>query len=190
MQQSPTYPQQQNVPTGKETIRQQQQGMARESVYAEQGGAPIAGIKWNSVWTGTIFAIATFALLTSLLQGFSLVVSGTPATLTSGGIWVEMVAIVISYFVGGLLCGRTIPMNLVGNLALYGSAVWALFTTALVTIIVAGAHALFMGHAMGNASLNEISWVFLTTLVIGYILCVAGALASGRMVPSAPNRRP
>ncbi|MHB1162171.1 MAG: hypothetical protein ACYC3V_17845 [Chloroflexota bacterium] len=153
-------------------------------------------IHWGPVWAGVIGGFATLILLAAL--GLAIGLAGVDTTApggitTTAAIWSGII-LVVAYFVGGWLAGRTSSYRGTAPSAFFiGSMVWALsvvLTVLLTSLGIAGAlgaavgvfgpmpPAVAPGQAVATAQTTAL-WTFVF-LVITYIAASAGAYVGSR----------
>ncbi|MGE5619472.1 MAG: hypothetical protein ACM3US_09465 [Sphingomonadaceae bacterium] len=153
-------------------------------------------IHWGPVWAGVIGGFATLILLAALglAIGLAAVDPTAPGGITTGAaIWTAII-LLVAYFVGGYVAGRTSSYRgTVPSAFIIGSMVWALgvvLTVLLASLGIAGALGTLVsafgptpptvppGQAVATAQTTAV-WTFVF-LVLSYIAALAGAYVGSR----------
>lgn len=177
-----------------------------ESVERERtpafGAGPYATrdlIHWGPVWAGVIGGFAVMILLSLLGLAIGLAAAPDPAAIADPVtlVW-GVIILVIAYFIGGWVAGRTSSYRGTTTSAFFiGSMVWALsvvFVMLLATLGLAGAFGAafgFLGVAFQPGQLAAVAqdaalWAFIG-LIVAYVVTVAGAAVGSRS--TAPEDR-
>lgn len=177
--------------------RREGQEYRHETLQAERSDI----VHWAPVWAGVMGA---FGLLIVLgLVGLAAGFSGSLVSVTGGVsmgmvIW-SAITILISFFVGGWIAGRTSPFRGTRGPALIsGSMVWALgmvFVILMTAIGVGGVAGAALGlfglpaavPASAAGSVQQVAIAALITIILAYVLSVLGAMA-GSDALSEPER--
>jgi hypothetical protein len=133
----------------------------RVVIQATQPGVVVAGrhVSWSGVWSGFLVALGTLVLLTALgIAIGSTVVDVDPATAAAprgwgigAGLW-ELLSIIVSLFVGGMVAGRFGAVAVAGTAstgAVEGMLVWVLSILAIMVFGGAGIAGLTLGPGLG-----------------------------------------
>jgi hypothetical protein len=103
-------------------------------------------VRWGGVSSGLFFALGTLLLLTALGLAIGITALGDPRTATSNtasglgtgaGIWAA-IALLIAYFLGGLVSTRATDRPDQGGAFMHGALVWTLFSVFLLWLIGQG----------------------------------------------------
>jgi hypothetical protein len=95
-------------------------------------------VRWGPIWAGLITTLTIFLILVLLAYGLGLGQASPTANA-----WVTGILALVAFFVGGWVAARTSQVRGSGAGLLTGFLVWALGTTLIVLLSLAGAGRLF-----------------------------------------------
>jgi hypothetical protein len=126
------------APAGPGPIAAQPTPTAEAAPAAQPVAALPDSVRWGPIWAGLVTTLTTFLILVLLAYGLGL---GQASVTTNA--WVTGILGLIAFFIGGLVAAGTSRVWGAGAGLLTGFLVWALGTTLIVLLSLAGAGRLF-----------------------------------------------